>query len=194
MNQQKDNLYIVRVTSPDGRTLSKIGYSGNIPKRMEVYMYHNPFVEVIGTLYYEDGKNLEKHIHKIFKSERFNEWYTDDVFQEILEYLNTRHIIISNSTKSNDWVIDKDFHKEVLNKLSPLEYHTAMKLALNINSKTNRLFGLNSKMSDRGITTLINSEKVRKCIRKIISKLLDKQILYEDEISFILNPKFLHFK
>ena len=192
MSEQRDNLYIVRVTSSDGRTLSKIGYSSNIPKRIESYVYHNPFIEVIGTLYYEDAKELEKYIHKMFKSERFNEWYTDDVFQKILEYLDTRHIKINMSTKSNDWIIDKDFHKKVLNELSPLEYHTAMKLALITNSKTNRLF--NPNMSDRGVAILLSSEKIRRNIRGIIDKLLNKQVLYEDETSFILNPKFLRFK
>ena len=87
----KDNLYILKVTNSDGKSLIKLGYSSDIKIRLDSYYSHNPFTEIIGTYYREDACAFEKWFHKNNISIYRNEWYCESFLEKILNDIYNEH-------------------------------------------------------------------------------------------------------
>lgn len=81
----KDNLYIIRAFGKNKETLIKLGYTDNIENRLNNYLSHNPFIEIISTFYREDAQEFEKLFHNYNSSCFKNEWYEDTMLIYILE-------------------------------------------------------------------------------------------------------------
>lgn len=86
----KDNLYILKVTNSDKKSLIKLGYSSNIEERLNFYFSHNPFIEIIGTYYREDAIAFEKWFHKNNISIYRNEWYCENILEKMLKDIHDK--------------------------------------------------------------------------------------------------------
>lgn len=98
------NLYIIKSYNPKGESLIKFGYSSNIKQRIEQYLSHNPFTEIIDTFYRKDALEFEKEFHKnntsIFKNEWYPENYLNQIYQQLKEGI-INNLIISNNCLTN---------------------------------------------------------------------------------------------
>ena len=81
----ENNLYILKVTNFEGKSLIKLGYSNNIKSRLDVYYVHNPFIQKIGTYYRKDAYAFEKWFHKNNISIYRNEWYCESFLEQMLD-------------------------------------------------------------------------------------------------------------
>ena len=80
----KHNIYIIKVYDKNMNEIIKIGFSNNIIKRLKNYYSHNPFTDVIETLYIENGLIVEQLIHNTIPSiDGTTEWYTSDKYDSI---------------------------------------------------------------------------------------------------------------
>lgn len=105
---KNNNIYIIESYNNIGDSIIKIGYTENIEKRLQVYYYHNPYINVIDTCYLSNAKQWEIDFHKNNKSIILNEWYDKS-------YLN----IILNDLIDNNAIFDKtiiDLEKEFNNE------------------------------------------------------------------------------
>ena len=73
-------LYMIRTWGRGGKSMIKIGYTSNLPKRMENYYHSNPFFEKIsareGSL--EDEKRLQLYLEVLgYKMGILDEWFVD---------------------------------------------------------------------------------------------------------------------
>ena len=84
---KKPNIYIIKSIGVSGEEIIKVGYSSNVDKRLNNYLYHNPSTIILKTMYIDDGAVLEKKLHNTFKSSYYNEWYPFSMYQEILDFL-----------------------------------------------------------------------------------------------------------
>ena len=84
---KEHNIYVIRAFGKNNKTIVKLGYSSQIDKRIQNYFSHNPMTEVIWTCFIEDGKILEKVIHKIEDSLYKKEWYKEQKLQTLLGYI-----------------------------------------------------------------------------------------------------------
>ena len=98
----EDNIYMLRVYGKN-ESLIKVGYSSKIENRIEMYKAHNPLCEVVKTFYIEEGEIFEKKFHSLYPSELKNEWYKEELLDEILDF-------IENQSKMNN--VGEDFIKE----------------------------------------------------------------------------------
>lgn len=73
-------LYMIRTWGRGGKSMIKIGYTSDLPKRMENYYHSNPFFEKIsareGSL--EDEKRLQLYLEVLgYKMGILDEWFVD---------------------------------------------------------------------------------------------------------------------
>jgi len=90
----QDNLYIIKSSNSKGESLIKFGYSSNIKQRIEQYLSHNPFTEILETFYREDAFEFEKTFHKnnisIYKNEWYPENYLIEIYRQLKEGVNDK--------------------------------------------------------------------------------------------------------
>lgn len=68
-----------------GTTMLKIGFAKDVKKRIKTHKSSNPLLEVIGYIYSEDYKWLEKDIHKKCSKYKYStEWFFYK--EEIINY------------------------------------------------------------------------------------------------------------
>lgn len=73
-------LYMIRTWGRGGKSMIKVGYTSDLPKRMENYYHSNPFFEKIsareGSL--EDEKRLQLYLEVLgYKMGILDEWFVD---------------------------------------------------------------------------------------------------------------------
>jgi len=95
----KHNLYIIKSSNSKGESLIKFGYSSNIKQRIEQYLSHNPFTEIVETFYRQDAFEFEKTFHKNNTSIYKNEWYPENYLIEIHRQL--KEGVDNNLNESN---------------------------------------------------------------------------------------------
>ena len=105
---KEHNLYIIKVCNINGEEIIKIGYSSNIFKRLKSYYSHNPFTEVLETLYIKDGLCLEVMIHEIIPLvKNTNEWHP-------IEFLETIKTILIQKIEINKLKQDMEIMKKFI--------------------------------------------------------------------------------
>lgn len=78
------NIYILEHKNENGAIIYKIGYSGNIKKRLASYTAHNPTIKLIYSFFSDVAKNLEREIHSKYISIYKNEWYDSKTMNMII--------------------------------------------------------------------------------------------------------------
>lgn len=101
----ENNLYIIKASNVKGESLIKFGYSFNIKQRIEQYLSHNPFTEIIDTFYRENALEFEKDFHKNNISIYKNEWYPEDYLNQI--YRQLKEGVDINLNINNDSLTNK---------------------------------------------------------------------------------------
>lgn len=89
----KHNLYIIKASNNKGECLIKFGYSSKIDERINQYLSHNPFTEVLYTFYKKDAFIFEQKFHTNNIPTYKYEWYTYDKLDEILLQIKNNKII-----------------------------------------------------------------------------------------------------
>ena len=189
----EDNIYVIRVFDRQGKSYIKVGYSEKIKDRLYTYYIHNPFIEVVMTLYYPDAKNLEISLHKTFKSIILNEWYKEENLQDILEYIKNYNFKegdkIFNVNKNEKIIIlSYEENKKLLKALSPKEYFFLMKL-VEITNDEYLIIGVSSNTSARNLSILLDIS--RKEVFNYMDTLIDLSIIKLEEGKYYLNSSFL---
>lgn len=78
-----------------GTTMLKIGFAKDVHKRIKTHKTSNPLLEVIGYIYSEDYKWLEKHIHQRCAKYKYStEWffYRDEIINYFKEHEQFRTV------------------------------------------------------------------------------------------------------
>ena len=83
-----NNIYLLQTTSAGGKTLYKVGYSSNMIDRLFSYYSANPFTSLLKTTYIYRGLEVERYIHKNYKSAIGNEWYEEEEMLKIRELID----------------------------------------------------------------------------------------------------------
>lgn len=89
----KHNLYVIKSYNKNGESLIKFGYSANIKSRINQYISHNPFTELLYTFYKENGESAELYFHKHNLSAFKNEWYSISKLETIINYIENDILI-----------------------------------------------------------------------------------------------------
>jgi len=189
----ENNIYVIRVFNRQGKSIIKVGYSENIRERIYTYYTHNPFVEVIMTLYHPDGKNLELSLHKNFKSFILKEWYKENDLQDILDYIKNyssdeEEVEFKLDKKEKYIILSYEENKKMLKLLSPKEYFFLMKL-IEITNEDYLIIGISPDSSARNLSSLLDVS--RKEVFNHINTLLRLGVIELKNNKYYLSNYFL---
>lgn len=196
MEKEKDNLYLIRIHSKSGNSLIKLGYSGDLTKRLKTYYYHNPMLEVIKTFYSPIGKQIEKEIHSKIKASYLNEWYSEDKLDEILELLNeyqVKNLELFNlqyASEENIVYVGDSLTKEIMFSLTANEFGLLSRFGHNLDRNTNSIPILSGGINCHKIEREFNIS--RKIIKKAVEKIISMGIIKVNGLEYIMNPSFYH--
>ena len=93
-------IYIIK-SYGKGCNYVKLGYTSNIKRRLAVYKYHNPDIEILNIFKVENALELEQQFHNSNSSLHYNEWYSEDLYKSMLDFLkeNKAELVDLNKEK-----------------------------------------------------------------------------------------------
>ena len=110
------NLYVVSTINAEQQRIVKVGYSGEIKKRLKSYYSHNPYTEVVATFKSDKALELEIELHeKIPKIDSTTEWHP----YELLESITT--LIRVGIIKEQVNILEKDMYIKVYKEITSIE-------------------------------------------------------------------------
>jgi hypothetical protein len=152
------NIYILRSFGRDNKSIIKLGKSADINNRIKSYLSANPYIELIGTWEVADYDKFESYIHRTYKSIYKNEWYSEDLLEELINEIE------SNKLNGNR-IIEIQYEEVKSTKPKYIDY---LQLLINVELQaTNiQIELLNSKCLE---PKYYNNSNVSKIYRKIKS-------------------------